>query len=194
MRRAPGRHSLDPGANGSTVTRGVRVLPLSPLRQRRRGGPFDFDPASLLRPRAGSVVSVARVRVRLRTGELVLPHHIEAELVLGGDLIAPRAGDRAGGFPRRRQTRWVSSASRSSTTTSSTATAIRCRCAERLAAASPQGQAAASGRGSPTRTSRRSNDRTAPGCARGSGRHARAAGRGGNRQERAARLGRGACR
>ena len=49
-------------------------------------------PASLLRPRAGSVVSVACVRVRLRTGELVLPHHIEAELVLGGDVIAPRAG------------------------------------------------------------------------------------------------------
>jgi hypothetical protein len=49
-------------------------------------------PASLLSPRAGSVVSVARVRVRLRTGELALPDHIEAELVLGGELVSPRTG------------------------------------------------------------------------------------------------------
>jgi hypothetical protein len=49
-------------------------------------------PASLLRPRAGSVVSVARVRVQLLTGELALPDHIEAELVLGGEPIAARTG------------------------------------------------------------------------------------------------------
>ena len=56
-------------------------------------------PVSLLRPRAGSVVSVARVRVRLLTGELALPDHIEAELLLDAELVAPRTGETRWSIP-----------------------------------------------------------------------------------------------
>ena len=56
-------------------------------------------PTSLLRPHAGSVVSLARVRVRLLTGELVLPDHIEAELLLDGELVPARTGETRWSIP-----------------------------------------------------------------------------------------------